>query len=134
MTNRGRLVLRSCVGAISLCALETWPVENKKSFHLIRLFPLENFINYRRKLLYWNICSRWSRTSCYFLLSLFYFFVFTFFFPSDLCWSYLKYVSRLLLTYIYECIPLSDCLFVCSSAFHFSSQPCCRHLASSIAI
>lgn len=63
MTNQGRLVLRNSIGAISLRALVTWPVENKKSFHLIRLFPLENSINYRRKLLHWNICSRWPRTS-----------------------------------------------------------------------
>lgn len=49
MTNQGRLVLRNSAGAISLRALKTRPVENKKTFHLIRLFPLEDFINYRRK-------------------------------------------------------------------------------------
>jgi len=60
--NQGRLVLRNSISAVPLWAVETWPVENKRSFHLIRLLPCDILINYSKKLFEWNIRSRWPWT------------------------------------------------------------------------
>lgn len=104
-------------------SVETRSVENKESFHLIRLFPLENLINYRRKLLYWNICSRWQRIPLWlFLLAivivshLIWMQFFLFIDVSGPHRAYLQNVNSVI--HLGTC-QFSDCSFVWSDALHF---------------
>lgn len=97
-------------GAISLQALRTWPVENK-SFYLIKLFPLENFINYKRKKLYCNVCSRWPTLLVFIMVSTSWTM-----FLSDSRLLHLLYINRLIFAF------LNRCLHLCRSADIFSAK------------
>lgn len=88
-------------GAISLQALRTWPVENK-TFYLIKLFPLENVINYKRKKLYCNLYSRRPTLLVFIMVSKSWTM-----FLSDSRLLHLLYINRLIFAFLNRCLHLS---------------------------